>query len=100
MTKLLGSWIFWVLWDWLQSSCPRSAQDTGLDQKDLCHWSGRVPQCLGPAGPSYFQCCGRCCILLTSDPMILGVLDHLRVELPLGVVGLTAEFVSKVCLGH
>ena len=29
---------------------------------------------------------GRCCALLTSDPMILGVLEHLRVQLPLGVV--------------
>lgn len=32
--------------------------------------------------------------------MILGVLEHLRVELPLGVVGLCAEPVPKVCSGH
>ena len=33
------------------------------------------------------------------DPMILGVLEHLGVKLPLGVMGLAAEFSSKVCLG-
>jgi hypothetical protein len=43
------------------------------------------------AGPSYFQCWGRCCILLTSDPMILGALEHLGVDLPLNVVGLSAR---------
>ena len=32
--------------------------------------------------------------------MILGVLEHLGVELPLGVVGLAAEFEHKVCSGH
>ena len=30
----------------------------------------------------------------------LGVLEHLGVELPLSIVGLAAEFVSKVCSGH
>jgi hypothetical protein len=53
------------------------------------HWlrpegSGGVPRCLGPAGPSYSQYLGRCCVLLSSDPIILGVLESL--ELPLGVV--------------
>ena len=48
--------------------------------------SGRFPGFLGPTRPSYFQCWGRYCVLLTSDPMILGV------ELLLGVVGLVAEF--------
>ena len=32
--------------------------------------------------------------------MILGVLKHLGVELPLGVVGLAAEFMPKVCSGQ
>ena len=32
--------------------------------------------------------------------MIPGLLKCLGVELPLGVVGLGAEFVPKVCLGH
>jgi hypothetical protein len=32
--------------------------------------------------------------------MILGGLERLGVELPLGVVGLAAEFVLKVCSGH
>jgi hypothetical protein len=34
----------------------------------------------------------RCCILLTSDPLILSVLEYLGVGLLLGVVGLAAEF--------
>ena len=38
-----------------------------------------------------------CCVLLTSDPMILGVLECLEVDLPLGVVGLVVEFSPKVC---
>ena len=38
-------------------------------------------------------------LLGSWDPMILGVLDCLGVELPLGVVGLTAEFVPIVCSG-
>jgi hypothetical protein len=64
-----------------------------------CHWSGRVPMFLDPTGTSYcWQSFDRCCVLLTSDPMILGVLEHLGVEFPLGVVGLAAEFVSKICL--
>jgi hypothetical protein len=32
--------------------------------------------------------------------MILGVLECLGVELPLGVVGLATEFVPRVCSGH
>ena len=39
----------------------------------------------------------RCCVLLTSDLLILGPLEHLVVELPLGIVGLGAEFAPKVC---
>jgi hypothetical protein len=34
------------------------------------------------------------------DPVILGVLEHLGVDLPLGVVGLGTEPVPKVCSGH
>jgi hypothetical protein len=32
--------------------------------------------------------------------MILGVLEHLGVDLPLGVVGLTEELTPKVCTRH
>jgi hypothetical protein len=46
------------------------------------HWS------LDPAGPSYSRWCwNRCCVLLTLDPKILGMLEHLGVEPPLGAVG-------------
>ena len=56
--------------------------------------------CLGPTIPSYVRCWDRCCVLLTSDPMTLGMLGHLGVKLQLGVVGLAVEFVPKVCSGH
>ena len=59
-------------------------------RSNSCPWSGRVPGCLGPTGPS----------LLTSDPVFLGLLECLGVELPLGVVGLADKFVPKVCSGH
>ena len=42
--------------------------------------------CLCPTGPSYFQCWGRCCVVLTSYPVILGVSEYLRGMLPLRVV--------------
>jgi hypothetical protein len=32
--------------------------------------------------------------------VVLGMLEHLGVALPLGVVGLAAEFSPKVCSGH
>ena len=32
--------------------------------------------------------------------MILGMLELLGVELPLGVVGLAVEFVPKICSGY
>jgi hypothetical protein len=50
-----------------------------LTGRNLCHWSGGVPVCLGPSGPSYSQGWDRC-VLLTSDPLILNVLEHLGVE--------------------
>ena len=37
------------------------------------------------------------CVLLTSDPLTLRVLEHLGVDRPLGVVVLAVEFVPKVC---
>ena len=39
-------------------------------------------------------------LLGSWDPLILGVLELLGLELPLGVVGLAVEFVPKVCSGH
>ena len=38
-------------------------------------------------------------LLGSCDPVTLGVLENLGVELPLGVVGLAAEFGPKVCSG-
>lgn len=38
--------------------------------------------------------------VLASSPLILGVLEHLGVGLPLGVLGMGAEPVVKVCSGH
>jgi hypothetical protein len=39
-------------------------------------------------------------LLGSWDPLILGLLELPGVELPLGVVGLAAEFVPKVYAGH
>jgi hypothetical protein len=62
------------------------------------HWSRGVLASLAPAGPSYSQWCwNRCYVLLTPDPKILGMLEHLGVELPLGAVGLAAKVCAQVC---
>jgi hypothetical protein len=68
--------------------------------RNPCHWSDGVPACLGLTIPNHPSVGNRCCVLLTSDPLILGMLELLGVELPLGVVWLAAEFVPKVCSGH
>ena len=39
-------------------------------------------------------------LLGSWDAVVLGMLECLGVELPLGVVGLAAEFGHKVCSGH
>jgi hypothetical protein len=54
--------------------------------RNLCHWLDGVPVSLDPADPSYSRCWDGCFILLNSDPMILGVLERLGVELLLGVI--------------
>jgi hypothetical protein len=91
-----------VLWVWLQSLHPTSAQGASPDRPEETHVTGLLEflhawvsqvSVIPDVG-------GRCCVLLTSDPLILGVLEHLGVELPLGVVGLAAEFVPKVCSGR
>jgi hypothetical protein len=90
-----------MLWGWLWSLRPRSAQGTDPDRPEETHATGLVeflhawvPSVPVTPGPSYSWCWGRCCVLLTSD-LILGVLEHLGMELPLGVVGLAAEFEPK-----
>ena len=86
-----------MLWDRLCSS--HSGHQLRLEGTCVTGWaeflSAWVP--LVPVTPGVGD---RCCVLLTSDPMILGVLKRLGVELPLGVVGLAVEFVPKVCSGH
>ena len=39
-------------------------------------------------------------LLGSCDSVILGMIEGLGVELPLGVVGLVVEFMPKVCSGH
>ena len=39
-------------------------------------------------------------LLGSWDPLILDMLEHLGVELSLGVVGLAVELSLKVCSGH
>jgi hypothetical protein len=38
--------------------------------------------------------------VVVSSPVVLDMLEYLGVELPLGVVGLGMEPVSKVCSGY
>ena len=85
---------------WLWSLCPRSAQGAGPDRLEGTCATGLVEflrawVLLVPVTSSVGD---RCCVLLTSDLLILGSLECLGVELSLGVVGLTAEFGLKVCL--
>ena len=65
--------------------CPRSAQGTGSDQKEpmplarqgfLHPWILRIPVTLSVRAE-----------VVVSSPMILGMLEHLRVKLLLDVVG-------------
>ena len=49
-------------------------------ERNVCNKFGGVFTCLGPTNPNYSQCWDRCCALLTSDPMILGVIEHLGVS--------------------
>ena len=101
MTKLLGSWDPLILGMLERLGVELCLGVMGLaaelalkvcsgrrprqTRRNLCHWSGRVPVCLGSSGLSYSWCWDRC-VLLTSDTMILGMLERLGVEFPLGDV--------------
>jgi hypothetical protein len=65
-----------VLWGWLQSLCPRSAQGAGPDRPEGTCATGLVEFLyawipLVPVNPGVGD---RCCVL-TSDPLILGSLS-------------------------
>ena len=83
---------------WVQSQGPRSAHGTGSD------WMKPVPLarwgflCLWIPWVSVTAGVGQ--NVVASSPVILGVLENLRVELPLGVLGLGVELVPKICSGH
>ena len=65
--------------------------------RSLSHWSGGIPMSLDPAGHSHsWWCWNRCCVILTPDTMILGLLKRLGIEPLLCAVGLAAEFVPKL----
>ena len=57
----------------------------------------RVKLLLGPRDPGVTKPLGSWGPLIL---WVLGMLEHLGVDLPLGVVGLAAEFAPKVCSGH
>ena len=78
-----------MLWNWLQRSGPRSAQGSSPD-----HWSGGVPVTQDLTGPSYsWWCWDRYYVLLTPGPKILGMLEHLGLEPPLGGWRLSLSFI-------
>ena len=80
------------------TGCRVCAQGKPVEtRRNPTHWSGEVLASLDPAGPSYsWWCWNRCCVLLTPDPKILGMLEHLGVEPPLGAVGLATVLEPKV----
>ena len=59
-------------------------------------WAG-VPASLDPGDPVIP---GAGADVLASSPVILGVLEHLGVKLPLGLVELGAEPALKACSGY
>ena len=114
MTKLLGSWDPLILGmlelllgmelslgvveltaEFVPKVC--SGRQPRQSGSNTCHSSGGIPTCLGPQVPVTPSVGDRCCVLLTSDPLILCMLEHLGVELCLSVIGLVAEFAPKVC---
>ena len=77
---------------------PKSAPGAGSNWKEpvplaswgfLCPWIPGVP--VIPSVGAY---------VVASSPVVLGMLEHLGVELLLGVVGLCTEPAPKVCSGH
>ena len=89
---------FCVLWGWVPIYHSRSAQGTGSDWKETMPLAGwgflHSWILLVPVTPSVVA------NVVASSPMILGMLEYLEVELPLGVVGLGTELMPKVCSGH
>ena len=74
----------------------RAPAQTG---RNPSHGSGGVPEFLNTTGPSYsWWCWNRCYVLLTSEPMILSVLECLGVELPLGILGPAEEICAQSLL--
>jgi hypothetical protein len=56
-------------------------------RRNQSHCLGGVPASLFPVRPSYsWGCLSRCCILLTPDPKILGMLEHLGVALSIVLI--------------
>ena len=81
-----------MLWSWLQSLQPRSIQGAGPDKSEGTPATGLVEflhAWVLPVPVTGY----RCCVLFSSDPLILGALERLGVELPLGVVGLAAAII-------
>ena len=86
----------------LWSFHPRCAQGPGPDRPEGTSVSGMVEflHAWVPLVPIIHGVGDRCFVLFTFDPLILGTLEHLRLRLPLGVVGMAVEFAPKVCSGH
>ena len=78
----------------MQSQHPRSALGVGSEQKESVPLAGKGV--LGPwiLGDSVTPGVGA---NVVASPLILGVLEHLEMELPQNVVGLGTEPIPKVC---
>lgn len=75
-----------------------SPQGTGSDHKEPKPLA--VQGFLLPWIPLVLVTSGIGVDVVASSPMILGMLDHLQIELPLGVWGLGVELAFKVYSRH
>ena len=81
----------------MQNQCPRSAPVTGSNWKEPVPLAGRG--FLGPWIPGVPGTLGVRADIVASL-VIMGMLEHVGVKLPLGVVGLGEELAPQVCFGH
>lgn len=82
-----------MLWYLVRNRHPRSAQGTGSDPKDPMSLPGQELLC--PWIPGVTSGIGA--VVVASSLLILGMLEHLGIGLPLGVLGKDAEPVPKFC---
>ena len=91
-------YLFWGQWGWPQ--CVQNQGRPVQTRRNLSCLLVRQGSCVpAPAGPRHSQLCwDRCCIPVTSEPKILGVLGHLGCGESSGHCGLVRQVHTKVYL--